>query len=136
MPVEFIKCSECSVFFPKDEKGSTACPKCRNEPMEFSGPKDKLRHLKNILRDNAAKGNMLTIPQLSEISQIGDTVIWEFINSGQLDVASFSDPEVRDFVVKRRREKLKEAQSRVAQPVSSEPEPTKKHSGFHKRVDS
>ncbi|MEZ5337748.1 MAG: hypothetical protein R3F46_05740 [bacterium] len=101
----------------------------------LASPKDKLRHLKSILRDYASHGKMLTIPQLSEESQLSDTVIWEFINSGQLDVATFNDPDVRDFVIKRRRERIKDAQTRQPQPVSSEPEPTSKRSGFHKRVD-
>ena len=135
MPAEFLKCTECSIFFPRDEKGNDKCPKCRDEPYVPDSPRDRLRHLKNTLRDNAARGLMLTIPQLAEQSGLSDTVIWEFINSGQLDVASFNDPDVRDFVVKRKRERMREVQSRVAQPVSSEPEPTKKRSGFHKRID-
>lgn len=133
MPAEFIRCAECGVFFAKDESGNSVCGKCSNEPYVPSSPKDCLRYLKSYIRDLESAGEMLTVPELSQRTQVSDTVIWEFIRSGQMDVASFSDPEVRDFVVKRNRERRKESQARTPQPVSSEPEPKRK--GFHKRPD-
>jgi hypothetical protein len=133
MPAEFIQCTECSVFFAKDDSGRSLCGKCSDEPYVPSSPKDCLRYLKSFLRDLESAGEMLTVPELSLRTQVSDTVIWEFIRSGQMDVASFNDPEVRDFVVKRNRERLRESQARTPQAVSSEPE--KKRTGFHKRPD-
>ena len=133
MTVEFVKCSDCSVFFARDDSDSTLCHKCRAEPYVPSSPKDCLRYLRTLLRDLEINGELLTIPELAVRAQVSDTVIWDFIKSGQLDTASFNDPEVRDFMVKRIRERRKEAQARTPQPVSSEPQP--KRAGFHKRPD-
>jgi hypothetical protein len=92
--------------------------------------RDALRVLKGTLRDAQARGDLMTITDLADATGIGEDRIWGFITDGEIDTASFNDPQVRDFVFKRRREMLK--QNMPAHEERAEPH---EHHGFHHRTD-
>jgi hypothetical protein len=135
MATEFTKCEQCGLIFANPNGEQSLCPKCRQaEPGEISG-KDLLRKLRNLLRDAQCQGAFMTIHELAANAQVNEDRVWHFIHTGELDTASFNDPEVRDFVVKKRKEMLK---SRVGQPESPANQPgtaRPKTSGFHLRVE-
>jgi hypothetical protein len=135
MPVEFTKCEQCGLIFANPGGEEVLCSKCRQVEPESISSRELLRKLRNLLRDFQVQGAFLTIPELAEKAAVSEERVWHFIHTGELDTASFNDPEVRDFVVKKRKEMLK---SRVnpsdtgqSQPGTARP----KTSGFHLRVE-
>ena len=72
------------------------------------------------------------MPEVAELTGIPEDVVWGFINSGEIDTASFNDPHVREMVVKRRRELLRHSETAAAPPADK---PAPAHSGFHARTD-
>jgi hypothetical protein len=128
---DFTSCGRCGKIFLNPGKVHDNCPHCRgDESLELSA-RDALRLVKNTIRDAQAKGDLLTMPQVSELTGVSEERIWNFITSGEIDTASFEDPAVRDFVHKRRRELLRQG----GQPHAGEPLETKQRSGFHMRED-
>jgi hypothetical protein len=135
---EFTRCERCGIIFPRAAKESI-CPKCQElgeeEPAaETRGKHEILRDLKNIIRDAEARGVFLTVAELSERTEIEESTIWEYIQSGEIDTASFDDPQVREFIVRKRREQMKSMRSsRPPEPASRTP--AEKLRGFHSRAD-
>ena len=135
MSPTFIRCEVCGIIFPDEGEGHTRCPKCLapeepEEAVEDPGTKREiLRTLKNALRDAQSSGQFLTVPELAKQTEIEETKIWDYIQSGEIDTASFDDPKVRDFLVKKRREQL---QGLVGDKPQKKSAP-KKPSGFHTR---
>ena len=136
MTPEFIRCKGCGIIFQSSE-GAELCPKCVKSAESghaFQDKKEMLRFLKNLLRDAQAAGEYLTVTELSTRTNIAESQIWTFIHSGEIDTASFDDPHVRDFLVRKRREL-----SQVKWKASSEAElkggREKKPRGFHSRLD-
>lgn len=133
MPLDFTKCEECGKIFPQSAIGQTLCPACQGISAELTD-KDLLRQLKNTLRDVQARGEFLNIFQLADESHVSEDKIWHFINTGELSTASFDDPAVRDYLVRKKRELAKQAK----QPKEKMDEKDKrkfyskkKDTGFH-----
>jgi hypothetical protein len=132
MAPEFTRCTECGIIFQSTE-GETQCPKCCAAEESAQAVRDKsemLRFLKNLLRDAQAAGEFLTVVELSKRTGIEEAQIWEFIHSGEIDTASFDDPHVRDFLVRKRRE---QAKAKITASQDSDQQQRKKRSGFHSR---
>jgi len=135
---DFTRCERCGIIFPRTEN-ETLCPKCSERgdeilTTELRSKQEILRTLKNIIRDAQAKGEFLTVAELSESTKIEEATIWEYIQSGEIDTATFDDPEVREFIVRKRREQMKSLRSakRAEEPPR---DATTKIRGFHSRSD-
>jgi hypothetical protein len=128
---DFTACGRCGKIFANPGKVQEFCPRCRGDESLDLSARDALRLVKNALRDAQARGELMTMPQVAVATGVAEERIWTFISSGEIDTASFDDPQVRDFVQKRRRELL-----RHGQPSQPEPgEAAKPRSGFHTRDD-
>jgi hypothetical protein len=134
MPIEFTRCESCGIIFPNQDGKETRCTKCRNEGTQSVSSRDLLRILKNALRDSQSRGAFLTIHDLAVQTEIDEERIWGFIHSGEIDTASFSDPEVRSFVARKKKELMKSSVKPAEQEQKPE-EGAKRKSGFHLRVD-
>lgn len=136
MVPDFSICNTCGIIFNNPDGVHQQCLKCRSEPSELDSQRDELRLLRNTIRDALAVGEYLTVPQLSEKTNVDAEQIWHFIRSGEIDTASFDDPSVRDFLVRKRREQDKLARQMQDQSAGKSPASTKKkRSGFHLRAD-
>jgi hypothetical protein len=127
------------MIFPDASGQHDTCPKCRNEESTSEqSPHEILRTLKNALRDAQSEGSFLTVPDLSRRTGIEEAQIWHFIQSDEIETASFSDPEVRSFVVRRQKERMKASQKRAqldTKPAKPENVAHERKSGFHLRID-
>ncbi len=135
MPIEFTRCESCGIIFPNEDGKHARCSKCRNEEAQSVSSRDLLRILKNAMRDSQSRGTFLTIHDLAQQTEIEEDRIWGFIHSGEIDTASFSDPEVRSFIARKKKELMKSS----SKPVEQEPKPeegSKRRSGFHLRTDN
>jgi len=135
---EFTRCERCGIIFPRSEN-EKLCSKCRERTEEETAAatrskQDILRTLKTTIRDAETSGVFLTVSELSERTGIEEPNIWEYIQSGEIDTASFDDPQVRDFVVRKRREQMKSFSSSKRLDQSSRGAATKIR-GFHSRSD-
>jgi hypothetical protein len=131
MAIEFTRCETCSIIFPNQDGQYSQCPKCRNEVSQGASIHDLLRLLKNAIRDTQSRGAFLTVDELSNATGIDVDKIWHFIHNGEIDTATFSDPEVRSFIARRKKELMK---STLKAPSDAEPkpeEPSRPKSGFH-----
>jgi hypothetical protein len=134
MALEFTKCESCGIIFPNQDGTEKMCPKCRNEDASGMTVRDLLRILKNALRDAQGRGQFLTIHDLSTQTKIEEDKIWGFIHRGEIDTASFNDPEVRTFVARKKMEQLQSSVRKHDSPA--EPgtgKAQKPHSGLHFR---
>lgn len=139
MALDFTKCEQCGIIFANPDSQQQLCPKCRHEAPQTISTREQLRLVKNELRDQQAQGCFLTVEELSEHTGVEQSTIWHFIHSGEIDTASFNDPGVRDFIVKRRKERMKAALG-TAQEHDEKPAVDQaarvKSSGFHIKVDN
>lgn len=136
MTPEFIRCKGCGIIF-QSSTGEELCPKCvrtAETGNAFLDKKEMLRFLKNLLRDAQAAGEFLTVTELSTRTSIAESQIWDFIHNGEIDTASFDDPHVRDFLVRKRRE-LSQVKRKTSSEAESEGGREKKPRGFHSRLD-
>lgn len=129
MPVEFIKCEKCGKIFGRSEE-ETLCPACREVDAGPKTPKELLRIVRNYIRDVQARGALMTLEQVAEETGVDYATIWEFIQRGDIDLARFDDPQVKSFLLQRRREQDKNLRHRVDEIKTAEPE-QKKSGGFH-----
>jgi len=139
MAVEFKKCKYCGMIFPDASGQQDTCPKCRHEAAASElSQRDILRTLKNALRDAQSQGLFLTVPELAGRTGVEETQIWHFIQTEEIETANFSDPEVRSFVIRQRKERYKAThpqtppESKSAKPDSAVQE---HKSGFHLKID-
>lgn len=137
---EFVRCDNCGIIFQQLE-AETTCPKCREltgAQAEDAEPStvETLRKLKNAIRDAEASGTFFTVDELSEQTGIAVPTIWEFIHNGEINTAPFNDPQVRDYIVRKRREQMKALRGdkgpAPAPPASERPS---KIRGFHSRLE-
>jgi len=139
MPVEFKKCKFCGMIFPDAGGQQDTCPRCRHEATtgELS-QRDILRTLKNALRDAQSQGIFLTVPELAGRTGVEETMIWHFIQTDEIETASFNDPEVRSFIARRQMERLKTSLGRAqheGKPARPGDAPRERKSGFHLKID-
>jgi predicted DNA-binding transcriptional regulator AlpA len=95
---------------------------------------DTLRMLKNAIRDVMASGEMITVTQLSEKTGIDESRIWHHIHSGEISTASFSDPQVKDYMHKKKVERIqmkRKMSGKHEEPAKEAPKEKKPKSGFH-----
>jgi hypothetical protein len=135
MPLEFTRCESCGIIFPHAEGEYQLCPKCRHEDVHEVTSREQLRALKNTLRDVQSRGMFLTMHELSAACGVDEETIWHFIQIGDIDTASLSDPDVRSFVARRKKELMKGAKPAGEQAAKPEETPRTKVSGFHLKVD-
>lgn len=136
MVPDFSKCSTCGIIFNNPGGIHQQCSKCRSEPAELELPRDELRLLKNTIKDALAAGEFMTVPQLTEKTSVDAEQIWHYIRSGEIDTASFDDPNVRNFLVRKRREQDKLTRQLQEQTIDKEkPANVKKRSGYYLRAD-
>ena len=140
MPTEFTKCEGCGIIFANSDSAQTLCPKCRHEESTAVTPRDILRQLRNVLRDAQISGAFLTVPELAEKANTTEEQIWRFIHDGEIDIASFNDPAVRDYLVRKQRERLKAMHPKASEPVKPAAGEKggasgAKRGGFHLRGD-
>jgi hypothetical protein len=128
---DFTACARCGKIFLNPGKTETLCPRCRGDEAVELSARDALRLVKNTLRDAQAAGALMTMPEVARATGVSEDRVWGFITSGEIDTASFDDPQVRDFVHKRRRELLKQGPG----GAEEQSEPGKPRSGFHMRTD-
>jgi len=128
MPAEFIKCTECGKIFAKSGE-ETLCSSCRNENEGPKTEKESLRLVRNFIRDLQAKGIMMTLEQVVEETGVDYATIWSFIQRGEIDLARFDDPQVKSYLLHRRRDQEKRLGNRAEEIKTSE-EP-RRHGGFH-----
>jgi hypothetical protein len=126
---EFATCAQCGRIFANPGGQHNMCTRCRGDETHELSTRDALRLLKGTLRDAQARSELMTIPELSKATGVDEQRIWGFISDGEIDTASFNDPQVRDFVFKRRRELLKQSQA----PAEEKAQPQEHHHGFHHR---
>jgi hypothetical protein len=137
---EFVRCDSCGIIFQQVE-AETTCPKClerAGEEEQDSGPGklEILRQLKNIIRDAEASGSFFTVDELSDKTGIEVPKIWEFIHSGEINTARFDDPQVRDYIVRKRREQQKAMRGiKEPSPPPSASNSAAKIRGFHSRPE-
>lgn len=130
---DFTSCGRCGKIFLNPGRAHELCTRCRGGDGTELSARDALRLVKNTLRDAQAKGVLLTMPEVAVATGVEEDRVWGFITSGEIDTAGFEDPQVRDFVQKRRRELLK--QQGAPTPAAAPAEPEKPRSGFHGRTD-
>ena len=129
--MDFSKCSTCGKIF-KRESEEKDCPSCRQEPAAPPSDKEYLRLVRNLIKDAMASGEMLTVPQIIEKTSVPESKVWHFIASGEIDTASFRDPEVQRFIQKQRLERLRKLGGDDDAKVADEPA-AEKPRGFHTR---
>ena len=139
MAPTFVKCEKCAKIFAKEGSGEDICPRCSHtEQTDTADPNAVLRILKNTIRDVQAKGEMVTIAQLVELTGIEEKVVWKYISSGEIDTARFDDPQVREFMQRKRLEREHEMR-RANKPgdtgTGTNRATGKKIRGFHIRRD-
>jgi hypothetical protein len=134
MAIEFTRCETCGIIFPNEDGKYTQCPKCRKEETQGTSIHDLLRLLKNAIRDTQSRGVFLTVAELSKLTNIEEDTIWHFIHSGEIDTASFSDPEVRSFIARRKKELMKSTLKTPSDVETKPDEPSRPKSGFHLRT--
>src|SRR5262245_51636518 len=125
MASTFTKCMDCGKIFAATES-ERQCPACRGEGGELS-VREQLRKVKSYIKDMLARGEFITIGQAAQGSEVPEGKVWEFIQAGEIDLTPFNDPQVRNFLVNRRREQEK---SRRDDGPRAEPA-GEKRSGFH-----
>lgn len=130
---DFTSCGRCGKIFLNPGKAHELCTHCRGDESVELSAREALRLVKNTLRDAQAAGALLTMPEVAQQTGVSEERVWGFITSGEIDTAGFEDPQVRDFVQKRRRELLK-SQGRPEQHSEAE-QPVKPRSGFYTRTD-
>lgn len=135
MPIEFTKCAQCGIIFANPNGTQTLCAKCRDEAPAFDSPRELLRFLKNTLRDAQAHGEFLTIPELAAKAEVTEDRIWTFIHAGEIDTAGFNDPQVREYIARRRKELMKNRQAGSEQSPEPKEGGRAKPSGFHLKVE-
>lgn len=137
MSPTFVKCEKCTKIFAKEGSGPDICPKCLDNSKDV--PDDavsQLRLLKNTIRDVQSRGEMITIPQLVEETGIEEETVWKYISSGEIDTAKFDDPEVREYMQRKRLEREQELRRKgLRGDLDSGPAENKPHRGFHIRRD-
>lgn len=126
---EFIKCSECGKIFARQGEESL-CRSCRHEDSGPRTEREMLRDLRNYLRDCQAQGVMLTIENLCADTNVTPEIVWHFIHTGDLDLARFDDPAVKNYLVQKRREQERKLQDR-ARELSTTPDSKPVSRGFH-----
>lgn len=127
MAGNFTKCESCGKIFASDD-GAKLCPACRGESGALSA-REQLRLVKSYIRDMMSRGEFVTIAEAARGSKVEEKLVWEFIQSGEIDLTPFNDPQVRNFLVNKRREqdRLKRDDSKPAPEGESKP----RRSGFH-----
>ena len=131
MAIEFTRCETCGIIFPNEDGKYAQCPKCRKEESSSASIHDLLRLLKNSIRDTQSRGVFLTVTELSKLTNIEEDTIWHFIHTGEIDTASFSDPEVRSFIARKKKELMKSTLKAPADSEAKPEEPSRPRSGFH-----
>ncbi len=126
MASTFTKCMGCGKIFAA-ENSERNCPACRGEAGTLS-TRDQLRKVKSYIRDMMSRGEFITIAEAARGSEVEEHQVWEFIQAGEIDLTPFNDPQVRNFLVNKRREQ--EKLRRDDSPKTPEPAPEKR-SGFH-----
>lgn len=126
---DFIKCAECGKIFARESE-ETLCRNCRHEDTGPRTEREMLRDLRNYLRDCQAQGVMLTIDNLCEDTNIPPEMVWHFIHTGDLDLARFDDPAVKNYLLQKRREQERKLQDR-AKEITTEAESKPLNRGFH-----
>jgi hypothetical protein len=126
----FTKCSACGKIFSQTD-GETECPACRGESGTGPSKRDQLRQVKSHIRDLMTRGEFGTIADVAHSMGIEQKVIWEFIESGEIDLTPFDDPQVRNFLVNKRREQQQRARRDDAPRSSDKPDSPSPSSGFH-----
>ena len=134
MDTIFSRCKECGIIFHNPEGKYEKCPKCRDDAGELS-ERDTLRLIRNTVRDFQAKGEFVTVKQLVNLTGVSEKQIWHFIKNGDLDTASFSDPQVREYIVRRRRELSRAVKGKEASQSEKPEAPPARSSGFHMKRD-
>ena len=119
MAQDFSKCEQCGIIFLNPGNAHQTCPKCRNEEETAACEQDVLRLLKNTLRDHESRGELLTISSLADCTGVPERTIWEFIHQGEIDTAAMDDPEVRQYVARRRLERERSLQKQSGKPPSA-----------------
>ncbi len=137
MSPTFAKCEKCNKIFAKEDAGPDICPRCSDTGQEVVDDKiSQLRLLKNTIRDVQARGELITIPQLVESTGIDEDVVWKFISEGEIDTARFDDPEVREYMQRKRLEREQELRRKgLRGDTDSGASESKPHRGFHIRRD-
>jgi hypothetical protein len=139
MTQQFSKCETCGIIFLNPNEEHRQCPRCREETALPESDRDVLRLLKNMLRDAQSHGEFLTLHELSEQTGVPEEKIWHFIHNGEIDTASFNDPEVREYLVRKRREIAKMARGRPGEPERADSQPPadaqKPGAGFHSKAN-
>ncbi|MCC7479430.1 hypothetical protein IT575_13380 [bacterium] len=126
MASSFTKCMSCGKIFAAADSERN-CPACRGEAGEPS-LREQLRMVKSYIRDMMSRGEFITIAEAARGSEVAESRVWEFIQAGEIDLTPFNDPQVRNFLVNKRREQ--EKLRRDDSPKTPEPAP-EKPSGFH-----
>ena len=132
MTADFSRCKKCNKIFAKTEASQVLCPACGGATKASGSKREQLYAVREVLKDAMAAGEFLTTPELAERCGVEQGVIWNMIRSGEIDTASFNDPGVRDYLVRKHREQQKQAQE--TKPKKEKPEGGtghKKSSGFH-----
>jgi hypothetical protein len=138
MSPTFVKCEKCAKIFAKEGSGEDICPKCGDAAsLEAADPGSNLRLLKNTIRDVQSRGELITIPQLVEITGIDEETVWKYISSGEIDTARFDDPMVREFMQRKRLEREHELRRKGlrGEPEAHDSPAAPKPRGFHIRRD-
>ena len=134
MPLEFTKCESCGIIFPNQDGKETLCPKCRHTGSSGVSSRDLLRIVKNVIRDAQGRGVFLTVAEISKQTDVEEETIWGFIHRGEIDTASFNDPEVRTFIARKKMEKMQSVMKKKDEPADNEStKPNKPRSGLHFR---
>jgi len=122
MAPDFSKCEQCGIIFLDPGNQNQLCPKCRDEEeVPEQSKRDVLRLLKNTIRDAQSRNVMLTVDDLSERTQIPAHIIWSFIQAGDIDTASFDDPQVKQFLARQRLERDHDLKQQVQKTFSKDP---------------
>jgi hypothetical protein len=127
----FIQCEACGKIFAPAE-GESRCASCRGVPEPGHTKRETLRVVKNYIRDLMARGEFGTIASVAAELDVSQSTIWGYIESGEIDLTPFDDPQVRNYLINKRREMDRARRDEAARPAGKPgPEPTQQPSGFH-----
>lgn len=114
-----------------DTEGVDICPEVQEEYAARLDYATNLQKVKNTIKDYAAKGELLSVPQVSKLTGVSEVEIYIYVYKGDLSTLDLDDPKVREYKLNRQRMALKS--SGGAKPIK----PKKPDSGgFYGRQPS
>lgn len=89
------------LFF--DTEGVDISPEVQDEFASRLDYANNLQKVKNAIKDHSAKGELLSVLEVSKITEVSEVEIYIAIYKGDLSTMDLDDPKVREYKLNRQR---------------------------------